>query len=394
MDIILLLAGTLAIVLFKSNTIRMHLVIFVYPIWVMFLTKSDVYIPGIISAIGLDYYEQYVATAFWWALIGYYTFVVLLWGKRKVRVQFETVLIEEKSRVILVGFTVIVAAIFMPRVFFISDERFNLLPFFAWGALYNVMSVILIISHQNFKRTSSIIHLMLLVFIMARGERADQIMVLLSLFLFSGIYIKNEIKINYKFAIGGGLLFMVVSFIGIIRIIGFQNFIEHFTFYLGLSFYAQQTAADVTHVYMSSVLFYFQEPPDYAVVMNLPLSILPGLPGGGSAASNNYINTLMQVVPSYGGGLFYAEAAMNFGVLGIMFYAASLALLIRYSLACDTLLKKIITFVVFTMVFRVHWYGLLYIIKPIYISLLLVVILKYFTKKFTNDRINENSPST
>jgi hypothetical protein len=351
--------------------------------------------PGIISSIGLDYYKEYVPIAFWWSLIGIYTFIISLWGKRDTVVSFNILKIEKKTRFVLTILTAISAAIFLPKVFYLSDNRFNFLPFFAWGALYNVLSILLVISHKSFRNISSVIHLLLLLFIMARGERADQIMVLLSLFLFMGNESRKERAVNLKYVVLGLSLFLSVSFIGFIRLFGFQNLVNNFSYYLGLSFYAQQTAADVTHVYMSSVYYFFEHSFSIPVMFNLPLSLIPGLPGGGSSASNNYINTLMEVVPSYGGGLFYAESALNFGLFGIIGYVLILSRIIRYGLRANTLISKIVLFSTIILVFRIHWYGLLYLLKPIYISFILIVFLKTLSKSLKDQfLINENSNST
>lgn len=375
MDYLILLLLTIIIIKYKSILIRITLLLFIYPIWILGLLKNGIYVPGQITAIGFDYYEKYLHVGYNWALLGYVILLVSLWNLRNKLFNFSLVSVEEKTRTIIVILTIIFALLFMPHAFFLSERRFHLFPFLSAGTIYNVLSIFLIISHKSIKRFSSFLHFLLLIFLILRGERVDQIAVFLSLFLFTGFENKIENKIGLKFIIPGIFLFIIVTSIGFIRVFGLKYFFDNISYLVGLSFYAQTTAVDVTHVYLSAVKYYFEMPINLEVMTNFPSSFVPGFPGSGAGSKTNYIIELNSVVPNYGGGLFYSELAMNLGLVGVVISILFFSLLIQIAFFKKTLINAIFGVCLLILSFRIQWYGMLYLIKPLYLSFLLFYML-------------------
>lgn len=380
-DLIIFFTNLYLITKFKSNFVRLHLLLIIYPVFILLIYKSGYILPGIISVAGLAYYSEYISIGFYWLAFSYLLFVSILWAHRHKTIEFNIINIKESSRLIICLGTLISAAIFLPKAFFLSEQRFNLLPFFAWGGLYNIFSILLILSHTSFKKLSSVLHLILLLYIMFRGERADHIMVLGTLFLFKGASVKSEIQLSLKNVLTILSVVIITSIIGIARIDGFNNILDDLDYYIGMSLYAQQTGIDVVHVYMSSIWYYFNEKFNPLILLNLPLSIIPGLPGGGTDSVYNYSQFLKTYIPNVNGGLFYSEAILNFGLLGLIIYMLLFALIIRYCLLGNGLTWKIFMIIMYIMSFRFQWYGALFIIKPFILGLFFILFLKMYTKK-------------
>ena len=348
---------------------------------VMYLLHLKVPMYGVISIVGLKYYEPLIPYGLTGTLIAYFIVALGLLKYRKIECSFSTVRIDEASRVILVMAAIVIAALAWPRVFMVSNRRFNAIPGMSWGAIYSVLSILLLLTHVSFRYLSSILHICLLVFIMGRGERADQLMVLGMYIVFVGSEIRKERTVNIKLIIGGLVLFLCMTAIGAIRVVGIDNFIKHFDHYLSIAFYSQQTAQDVTHVYLTSVWHYFNKPLFLEAFLNTPSSIIPGIPTGGTSSEYNYIQHLREFIPSAGGGLFYSEGAMNFGVFGVAIYSIMFLLLLRYTIQGKSLLSGVLLLSIFTLIFRAHWYGLLFLVKPVFYSYFLILMLKSLTKK-------------
>ncbi len=367
-----------SIITFKSIIIRINLFVFAYPIFIMFLMKQGTKMSGIMS-IMFDRYDQYLDTAYYWSVLGYIVLILVIWPVRKKRLSIKRLDITEGSRFILIILLLLLGIIVWPEAFGIYGYgRFNLLPGGAWSGLYTLVSSLLILSSKGLSSWSSRLHLALCLFIIFRGERVDNLVVVLALFTLSpteGGIIKETNKV-IRFAIIAFPFMIIVSLIRIVQILGLKTVLDNWLFYATATLYKQHTALDVTHVYLSAVAYFHEMPSKWYALFNSVLSMI-------SLNSNklDYVFITKEIIPNAGGGIFYSEGVLAFGVFGVIVYSAFFGIALRYGIKGESLFAKSIIVLLLLLCFRFQWYGGIYIMKLLWLLPISILIFRYFTWK-------------
>lgn len=380
-DLIIVIGAFAVILVFKSLVIKFNLLIYSYPIFIIFLLKQGVEMSGILRH-SIQEYIQYIDIGFYSSAMGYFFLVLILYPIRNLHVSFQRVRINEPSRYIMLCALILIGIIVWPAAFGIGGVgRFNLLPGGAWSSLYVLVSAMLILSSKGLKSWSTRLHLAICLFIIFRGERVDNLLCVISLLLFRGEEQKSEKYKLGKMLIFGLPFFIIVSLVRIVQILGFDFVKKNWLELMVATLYKQHTALDVTHVYLSSIAYYYEMPSKWYAIFNSLLSSISM-----NSSSLDYVFIVRELIPNAGGGLFYSEAVLAIGPVGVVLYTIVFGLVLKYSVKKQTLVTNCFAILFFLLSFRLQWYGGIYIVKLLWVLPLCIICLKLLTKSI---KLNE-----
>lgn len=382
LNILLLFTLLSGVFFFKSIYLKFCVFVFFYPIVTLFCVKFNIPLFGIITAIGSKFFTQNIADyAYAWSITGYLVFISTLWSVRNQRIEFDTLKINAETRLILLICHAVFAIVAYPRAFYIADYRFNLLPGGGWASIYSLFSILIILSSKKKFSLIEIIHLAITFFVILGGERADSMLILLFMLIYRGDEVKKEIRLNIKFFSIATLSVSFFLIVGAMRHKALDFLLNNYGDILPLvgtllltSLYNQQTVSDTAHVYLSSVWGYFNDQGSYMTLLNTPFTLFPMTPLGGATSPYYYQQWIHPYIPNAGGGLFYSEGALNFGLSGVIFYAFLLGFIIKKTLISKKLFGHLAFVALFVLQMRIQWYGFLYMMKPFVLLYLFSVV--------------------
>lgn len=274
-----------------------------------------------------------------------------------------------------------------PWIFGIGGWRTSrLLPGDGWNGFYIVFYLLAVIySNARSFLQKSILIIIPIVSILG-GERVD------SLFLIPVAYISGKLG-RIKFSTGlfaGLMLFVFASFIQYYRAnerVGAGEIIS--------SVLMNRTLADVADVSLSVIRVKddFNVDLGSKIINNYINSLVPFSKYGGAGSPDNIGNVTDRFYSNVNGGMFSSELYAIGGYwavfLGFYLYASTAAFFINKR--DHNLVTKLIALYIVSSSIRVSWYGLVYIIKPIYIILLLSLILNLIIRLSTSNKISHNN---
>jgi hypothetical protein len=320
---------------------------------------------------------QTIDIAYYSYAVGIGLALVILWPIRNELYEYRRINLSSGIRVILfVGMLLSTCFILKYRVFpnllstFTTEERPLVTELPYW-----IFNVLLLLSRKNRLSISSIFHLLCLIIVIMLGERVGSIVTVVVLLIMDGeknIREKVDRKVLYLALPAVFILGTIAGFLRIGITLSIDNIISQF--------YSQGTTCDVLYVYLCSVDYYVQHGTVPAVLLyHLQHGIIPGL---GISSEHFFGNFLKEQFPTYpGGGLFFSEGMLAFGVFGVLMYLSAIALFLKY---CFTRRRGIIPNALFLLIIislcRTMWYGIHYLTQPIFILSIIMLGLTYYLR--------------
>ena len=348
---------------YKDFVLKVLLIIFWSPLLPLFAYSIDV---PLVGAFGISKFDNEVSQyALNLCLIGNTIFYALLWKIRNVRFKYVSVKIRKQHRYILF------LLLLLSSIPILNTHTEN--GGSKSATFFIVFNTILLVSTKK-KDIVWYGQLIVLLFLIATGERVDGILFLLCMFI-----IKDDRSINSKEL---RKLYMVLPIaLALLVYIGATRGGGSFSIdVLTKSLYSQQTITDVAYVYTTGVDYYLNNGSNTSVLLNLFGGLFPG-PTGGIPSIYNYRNILNDYMPNAGGGLFYTEGMLAFGGLGVCLYIAIFAIAIRKLYVGGKRWKSALFLLLFCMACRIIWYGLIYSYKPIILFLLSLFAIETMQRK-------------
>ena len=142
----------------------------------------------------------------------------------------------------------------------------------------------------------------------------------------------------------------------------------------------QSTAADIIHVYNTGIDYTKNLGLLYGDTYSFYLYSLVPFLGKYYANSHLFTNVLLKYYFNLGGGFFLTEPYLNFGILGVIFYAIMFNVLLYIILRKNNLPNYIYYVCMWTAAFRFQWYGLVYIERSFIQIIPLYLIIHAFFK--------------
>lgn len=372
--ILFLIIGFLALLRFKSIFIKLTLLIYWYPLITLYLFCIEFPLGGSIDHIGRTVYENYSKEAFSYAVLGYFTFVAVIWPIRDRYFTFNRVDFSEGLRTFIAIVLLAVSILAYPKAFGIGNERWNLIAG-PWLVIAISLNAILIISFQKFKSISAAIQILLAIILMVGGERVNSLVVFLMFFMLygsQGIELVKEKKVGAVFIIAASIMFVVG-----VGAHYWRNGGELSIMLLYKNIMSSSTVGDVAHVYFSSFSYLNDFGIDLRPLLNEIGSIfyIPKIGGTGEQASYNFTEILRSHAHNAGGGLFYTEGVLIFGKIGVIIYGLIYGFLVRFLFQNKRSIVALIAIIFLILQFRIQWYGIMYIYMPIWFS---IIAIKFF----------------
>lgn len=294
-------------------------------------------------------------------------------------------------------------AILLPHIPFIDPNRSDaLLKGGAWN--YTGLCAFAFLTAKGFKenKLATILFFVIILWNIGNYARAD--VVGLIVFYFVRYIVLNRLPTYKKVRYFTMLLviFLFAIFVGEYRVSTnfnnniFVSFVNSFGS-LVQDVLNQPTAADIIHIYNVGI--------DY--VQNVGLlhgstykfyiySFVPFL-GQYYADSNLFTNVLSNYYFNRGGGFFLTEPYLNFGIWGVMLYTIAFNIVLYIILKKNNLQNYIYYVCTWIVVFRLQWYGLIYIersflqIIPLYLIIHAIFIFKNKAAFKPLNKLNSNS---
>ncbi len=270
---------------------------------------------------------------------------------------------------------------------FESSTRFNsLLPGNAWN---HVVVIALIFAIPNFKDSKMVkfSYVFCITWFLLHSERVDVLGLVIALLIILMINRKDMVKKifaikNLKYYIIGIIVVLLLVYIGEYRA-GNKN-IDFETMFRKVL--VQNTAADVGYVYNSSILYTESHGFEYGKTYLLYLiKLIPFI------STDIYDASIILQKEYYtaGGILNLSEPYMNFGIIGVIIFAIVELTLINLIIRRKRNYNFFLYIFLLATVFRVTWYGLMYIEKGVVyiipIMYVLYILIEKNLKRFTNN---------
>lgn len=376
------------IIFYKSNLIKLFLVIYSYPIFIISMMCFNYDVGRIIKQTGLNYYnKQNIITSITPLIISYISILLILIPYRKKTFNLKPISLGIPSRLILFLIFFIISFIAYPKAMGISDTvRYNLI-FGSWGGIFNVLSIFIIFSKSKKYDIINILTYSVLIICFLSGERADTIITIILLFLLKkdnncNIVEKNISTIKLSLI----LIFFSVfgSFIGVIRA---DTQIQDLSLFITKSLLSVGTVIDVIHVYLSSIWYVEYNGHSFVPLNNILKSFIPFAGGGGVGSEENITWFLNNYIPNVGGGLFYSPFYIAFSSYGVFLFNIFYILFFISTFKTNNNYIKYIFIIFFIMQCRIQWYGVTYFFTSLKLTILFIIII-YFLKKVTKNKLN------
>ncbi len=381
----------LPITFYKSNLMKLFLVIYAYPIFIIFIMCFNYDVGRIIKQIGLNYYnKQDMITSIIPLVISYIFILIISLSYRKTIFSLKTISLGIPVRCILFFLFLLISFIAYPKAMGISDTiRYNLI-FGSWGCVFNVLSIFILFSKSKKYDVINILTYTILIICFLSGERADTIITIILLFLLKKDSNGNitERKINII-----KLFLILISFSILASIIGAARSniqIQDISLFITKSLLSVGTVVDVIHVYLSSIWYVEHNGNSFTPLFNIIKSFIPLAGGGGVSSEENITWFLNNYIHNVGGGLFYSPFYIAFSSYGVILFNIIYFLFFTFTFKNKNSYIKYIFIVFYIMQCRIQWYGITYFFTSFKLTLLFLIII-YFLKKLPKKLSNEKN---
>ncbi|XAG07679.1 hypothetical protein NM432_12195 [Vibrio metschnikovii] len=351
------------ILIFRSPFLKISIIIYAYPVWLLYGYSIGIQTTRVVYNIGLQYYSEYFYIGFLYSLLSYLFFILVLLPIRKKEFYFFKLPFGSGFHVLIVFFTLIFLPIAYPSAYFLGDSRF--------GSLGGVLIVLLSLSICSVKgKNNLLIYFVLFVciFSIIRGERVDFILCLLAIYFLHSNKHVNIFKIGFSC-----VLLLILGLFSIAKRSGWDITISSFLDLIIINITQFGTAVDVIHVYMSSIWYYNEIGFTILPLFNYVFSFIPIKTGFGGASSDiNFVAITRQYIPNLGGGMFYIPFIIAIGSFGAVLSGLFYGFLTRFLFTR----KGIWSFIFipfFIMQFRIQWYGFNYFGTVCILSIFIVI---------------------
>ncbi|WP_146145445.1 hypothetical protein [Photobacterium leiognathi] len=282
----------------------------------------------------------------------------------------------DSLRAFVLFILIVIYPVAYPNIFSLGDGRFG-----SGGSLILIFNAILLLSRKEKLNIIDFSTILINVFVMASGERADTILILLLFYLIKyqdGHLIERKIS-NVKLIFLLFITLLLGLFSGLNRMGGSFS-MEYLIYYI----FNQGTVIDVLHVYLSSIWYVNKYGYNFEPIINLISSFIPFTPFGGASSSYNVTSILRNIIPNVGGGLFYSAGYLSYGLFGASIYVAFYGFFIR-KLFIGGNISKVLFIAIFLQQLRLQWYGLNYMGNVVSMGLLIlsfIFLIKYVANKY------------
>lgn len=359
---------------FKSIFLKICLIIYAYPLWILAGLYVGIPASRIVQSVGLPHYEQYLGAGFFIALIGYLSYLVALYPIAKQKFTLLKFPLSFMGRLLVFGLLISFTMIAYPNAMGVGDTRFGSL-----GSLVVIFVSIIIVSENNRKSKSILYYLLLffLFFMVTRGERVDFILGVIALLILDE---KNKAINLYKVIPAVTIIFILGVFAGLNRSGINITFMELITL-ASFSLVNFGTAVDVVHVYMSSIWYFYEVGISHLPLINLVSSYIPFSPWSGASHEFNFSMLIRDDINNVGGGNFYLVGVLAGGIIGVMIFGFLLGWITKKLFTLKYKYSSFIFIAFFIMQFRIQWYGATYFGSVLFCCTLLFLFLHYLNKK-------------
>ncbi|MBR9754210.1 MAG: hypothetical protein GYB56_05575 [Gammaproteobacteria bacterium] len=359
---------------YKNSFLRICILIYAYPIWIMYGLMLGDEPTRIISATGYYYYSDYLDEAVLTAIASFIFFLIPLWKIRKSEYSFPCIRVSKATNVLFFLLFIFSICAAYPSVFYLSDSRFG-----SMGSLVVIFFAAWIITVGNkseaIGKLQYMVSFAVVVFAIVRGERVDFILMLcLMLFFYfktsriSLLYLSAPLIAIFSLGMYGGL-----SRGG--DILTLSSLIEEIV----INISRLGTAVDVVHVYLSSIWYVNKIGYTFDPLINIAMSIFPSNRFGGASSEYNYVWVLRRYINNVGGGMFYTAFMLAAGPLLTIISGYIYGYCLKKLFLLDA--KYGIIFIMFfIMQLRLQWYGPNYFGSIILFSTIFIILIKILKK--------------
>src|SRR5690606_14423143 len=242
----------------------------------------------IIDDYGLEYYGEYLEEAKYLAYLFFLTYAAVIFPYRNKQISFKVLQLSFFLRCCLFLLIFITGFNSYPKAFFLTSYRWNLINIGNTQVLYLAFTVLFLLSSKRIFLLEAI-HIGILVFLSARGERAENMFTL----VYYMVFVVNRIKQKNTIFIWASLVLLFLGISGeIIRAEDKEMTFAFFGERLIRSLFFQSTCTDVVHVYFSSIYYYKHVGFNFNPLINEVMSFIPLSPLGGAGGSYNFTEIL------------------------------------------------------------------------------------------------------
>ena len=366
MEIYLIALSTLLlgipILKFKSLYLKLFLFILWYPMVIMSAFIWGLPTPGVLALNSRLLTGGVALNGTVYYMRGYLILMLILYPLRKKIIQFPQLKIKTIQRFWLFILTMLSA---LPLLNTHSGGGVRSATF------YIVCSTLLLVTHPK-KDIFWFLQFCLSLALILLGERVDSLVIVILLCLVKG-NIRREVTSNKKLYLGGLLFFILLVIIGLHREGG-----SIATDTLIVSLISQRTVCDVVYVYFTGVAYIMSHGLHSEVLFPLFFGLFSNF---GVSSPMFYTNLLSRYMQNPGGGLFVTEGVVALGMIGVPLYFVIAAFLIKKIIKSKKGFSRLCFVLLCIMSFRMAWYGIIYIYKPLLILYILYRVLnlrKYF----------------
>ena len=348
---------------FRSVLLQLILLVSFLPLVTMIAYINNLPVPGVLSIHKEIFTPQVLYTGLILLTLSNVILIKVLYPLRNQIYQYTPFKSTNFTYVCLLCILFLCAVISYPRVFGF-DFGIDL------STIYISSNIALLICKRPRNNWGTIIHMIILFFVILGGDRVDSIVTIVFLGIMSNQkeVTTESIKKSYLI-IGGSILFILSVISGIIRD---GNSISIAT--ILYSFYAQQTVADVLYVFLCSIGYFYEQGVNLSVLGNFLFGLFPG-PFYGVVSEYNYtIFLIKNYLPNPGGGLFFSEGMIAWGPIGVLIYTTIYAICIKALFKSSKKILIALFILSFSMLCRIQWYGFIYAYKPILFTILFYLI--------------------
>lgn len=353
MDLTIIVLLFIGITRYKSLLLKSIIFISFYPTVVLLLYKYGFPMKGSLSNEYDFFSKQIREFAFYSSCIACFCLWLFLLPLRKKTFQYKRIRFSPFVRLVLAGLYMGAVILTVPRAFGINTGVNT-------GSIGLTISTLIVASKERKFDLASILHMCFLTLMVVFGERVDAILCLVLHLLLdgNGKYLYESYKTKFIYP-----TFLVIFVLGLFT--ETVRMKSHFTpEYVVAQVFTQRTAVDVSYIYLTGVYYYKTKGKTEKPLYNALFGMIPGKYAGIHSKYNYTFFLKDQVLDNPGGGLYYTEGVLVFGLLGVFIYPFVLSLAIRLFFNRDGPIMTMLFCLLYIMQLRMQWYGMIYIYTP------------------------------
>ncbi len=357
---------------FRSLVLKLILLVSIWPQITLLAYSCGLPFPWRLRQHRIDFSEETLLLANLLCFGGNLLMIWVLNPLREKTFSFPTFQCSQKLYYGLLGI-ILISAIFSYRRVFGIDSPVNL------ATVYISANVITLMIRQPIRSIPSVLHLAILLFVIAGGDRVDSIASLIMLFIIAREGLGEEKTADErKLKLKAILPVLLILFIVGVAAGRYRDGKSVHAILFLRSIYAQQTVCDVLFVYLCSVKEWLSDGFQPQLMLNSVFGLFPGKFYGALSSFNYSIFLNRNCLPNPGGGLYYSEGMLVFGPLGVLAYFFVYAKILYYLFlkSSKSYWAAAVFLTMVVMVFRTQWYGFIFCYKPIIFSILFCIVFR------------------